>query len=225
MYGGYSISTQLIRPIISKIPGLTPTERNMPSSAKQNNPQLWGKHDPKLNRPLKLRWECVSAMRGEKFFQSWTDHAMITAFPDNISNSKSYPRNVIQIINLFLFCGTSDVKQIFEASSTLFLPKLRPWLLKWKLGVGTKRGCWNTEDEDEDIDHDGHGQDLCDDEDADDSTLSMHLFNLEKEFNKNRLWFFGPTSQIGVFPIQCGYLSWHSSKLDLYKYGQYGYLR
>jgi len=80
-------------------------------------------------------------MRGEKFFQSWTDHAMITAFPDNISNSKSYPRNVIQIINLFLFCGTSDVKQIFEASSTLFLPKLRPWLLKWKLGVGTKRGC------------------------------------------------------------------------------------
>ena len=34
--------------------------------------------------------------------------------------------------------------------------------------------------------------------------LSMHLFNLENEFNKNRLWFFGPTSQIGVFPIQCG---------------------
>ena len=98
MYGGYSISTQLIRPIFSKIPGLMPTERNMPSSAKQNNPQLWGKHHPKLNRPLKLRWECVSAMKGEKFFQSWTDHAMITAFPDNISNSRSHPSFVEQVM-------------------------------------------------------------------------------------------------------------------------------
>ena len=62
---------------------------------------------------------------------------------------------------------------MFEASSTLFLPKLRPWLLKWKLGVETKRGCWNTEDED--VDHDGHGQELCDDEDADDSTVNAPI--------------------------------------------------
>ncbi len=35
--------------------------------------------------------------------------------------------------------------------------------------------CWNTEDEDEDVDHDGHGQEKCNEEDADDSTANAPI--------------------------------------------------